>query len=76
MAEKAEPGSSRLRVPAFIRERPSKRQLAVFVGYVIAAAVYVTIGVFYTNFLLSVFVGGAYLLVVAWLVPAGVRRFL
>jgi hypothetical protein len=48
--------------------------VAVFGGYVIAAAVYVTIGVFYTDFLLSVFVGTAYLLLVAWLVPAGVRR--
>jgi hypothetical protein len=59
-----------------MREPPSKRQLAVFAGYVIAAAVYVTIGVFYTDFLLSVFVGIAYLLLVAWLVPAGVRRIL
>jgi hypothetical protein len=67
-------GVSRLRAPEFVRERPSKRQLAVFAGYVIAAAVYVTIGVFYTDFLLSVFVGTAYLLLVAWLVPAGVRR--
>ena len=55
---------------------PSKRQLAVFAGYVLAAAVYVTVGVFYTDFLLSVFVGAAYLLLVAWLVPAGVRRIL
>jgi hypothetical protein len=60
--------------PEPIRERPSKRQLAVFAGYAIAAAVYVTIGVFFTDFLLSVFVGMAYLLLVAWLVPAGVRR--
>ena len=56
------------------RDGPSKRQLAVFAGYVIAAAVYVTVGVLYTDFLLSVFVGIAYLLVAAWLVPAGVRR--
>ena len=40
----------------------------------IAASVYVTVGVFYTDFLLSVFVGIAYLLLVAWLVPSGVRR--
>jgi hypothetical protein len=65
-----------LRVPEFFRERPSKQQLAVFAGYVLAAAVYVTVGVFYTDFLLSVFVGIAYLLLVAWLVPAGVRRLL
>jgi hypothetical protein len=64
------------RAPEFIRERPTTRQLAVFAGYVIAAAVYVTIGVFFTDFLLSVFVGMAYLLLVAWLVPAGVRRLL
>lgn len=60
--------------PDLIRDRPSKQQLAVFAGYVLAAAVYVTVGVFYTDFLLSVFVGAAYLLLVAWLVPAGVRR--
>ena len=60
--------------PDLIRDRPSKPQLAVFAGYVLAAAVYVTVGVFYTDFLLSVFVGAAYLLLVAWLVPAGVRR--
>ena len=63
-----------MRAPGVIRERPSTRQLAVFAGYVVAAAVYVTVGVFYTDFLLSVFVGTAYLLLVAWLVPAGVRR--
>ena len=53
---------------------PSKRQLTVAAGYVAAAAVYVAVGVFYTDFLLSYFVGLAYLLLVAWLVPAGVRR--
>jgi hypothetical protein len=60
--------------PEFIRDRPSKQQLAVFAGYVLASVVYVTIGVFFTDFLLSVFVGTAYLLLVAWLVPFGVRR--
>ena len=53
---------------------PSRRQLAVALGYVAAAAVYVAIGVSYTDFLLSYFVGLGYLLLVAWLVPAGVRR--
>jgi hypothetical protein len=48
--------------------------LRVLLGYIVAAAVYVVIGVLVTDFLLSVFVGIAYLLVVAWLVPAGVRR--
>lgn len=65
-----------MRPSGVLREPPSKQQLAVFIGYVIAAAVYVTVGVFYTDFLLSVFVGIAYLLLVAWLVPAGVRRIL
>lgn len=65
-----------MRAPGVLRDRPSSRQLAVFAGYVIAAAVYVTVGVFYTDFLLSVFVGVVYLLLVAWLVPAGVRRLL
>ena len=60
--------------PDLIRARPSKQQLAVLAGYVLASAVYVTIGVFFTDFLLSVFVGTAYLLLVAWLVPVGVRR--
>ena len=53
---------------------PSRRQLAVGLGYVGAAVVYVAIGVWFTGFLLSYFVGLAYLLLVAWLVPAGVRR--
>jgi hypothetical protein len=61
-------------VPDLIRRPPSKRQLAVFAGYVLASVLYVTIGVFFTDFLLSVFVGTAYLLLVAWLVPVGVRR--
>ena len=55
---------------------PSRRELAVAAGYVAAAALYVLIGVLVTDFLLSVFVGMAYLLVVAWLVPAVVRRVL
>ena len=57
-------------------QMPSRRQLAVALGYVGAAAVYISIGVFYTDFLLSYFVGLAYLLLVAWLVPACVRRLL
>jgi hypothetical protein len=53
---------------------PSRRQLWVGLGYVAACGLYVVIGVLVTDFLLSVFVGIAYLLVVAWLVPAAVRR--
>ena len=38
------------------------------------ASLYVLIGVTYVDFLFSFFVALAYLLVVAWLVPAAVRR--
>jgi uncharacterized membrane protein YhiD involved in acid resistance len=58
----------------FWRDRPSKRQLTAAAGYVTAAAVYIAIGVAYTDFLFSFFVALAYLLLVAWLVPAAVRR--
>lgn len=64
----------RLRTPEFILHPPSKRQLATFAGYALASAIYVSIGIFYTDLLLSVFVGAAYLLLMVWLVPAGVRR--
>jgi hypothetical protein len=53
--------------------RPSRHQLLVLLGYVGACVVYVVIGVVVTDFLLSVVVGFAYLLVVAWLVPAAIR---
>jgi hypothetical protein len=46
----------------------------VFAGYCLAAAVYIAIGVAYRDFLLSVIVGMAYLVLAAWLVPAAVRR--
>ena len=53
---------------------PSRRQLTVAAGYVAAAAVYIALGVWYTDFLFSFFVGLAYLLLVAWLVPLLARR--
>ena len=53
---------------------PSKRQLTVAAGYVAAGAVYIAIGVWFTDFLLSFWVALAYLLVVVWLVPTGLRR--
>ena len=74
MTGEEQQGGRRLRAPEVMRGRPTKRQLTTFAGYVLASAVYVTIGVFYTDFLLSVFVGIAYLLLMAWLVPAAVRR--
>jgi hypothetical protein len=41
-----------------------------------AAAVYIAIGVFFTDFMLSLFVAIGYLLIAVWLVPALVRRVL
>lgn len=43
-------------------------------GYCLAAGVYIAIGVAWTDFLLSFWVGLAYLLVAAWLIPTLVRR--
>ena len=54
--------------------RPGRRQLVTLLGYAGAAAVYITIGVITTDFLLSVFVAAAYLLLAVWLVPLIVRR--
>jgi hypothetical protein len=56
-------------------ELPDRNDLFVFGGYCLAAAVYIAIGVAYVDFLLSFWVGLGYLLLVAWLVPAAVRRF-
>jgi hypothetical protein len=55
---------------------PSRRQFAVFLGYVAAGGLYVLIGVTVTDFLLSVVTALVYVLVVAWVVPTAVRRFL
>ena len=46
----------------------------MFAGYCLAAAVYIAIGVAYNDFLLSVVVGMAYIVVAAWLVPRAIRR--
>jgi hypothetical protein len=53
---------------------PNRLEWRVFAGYVLAAAVYVAIGVAVTDFLLSFWVGVAYVVVAAWAVPAAVRR--
>jgi hypothetical protein len=55
---------------------PTRDESLVALGYAAAAALYILIGVFVTDFLLSVFVAIAYLLVVAWLVPTVIRRVL
>ena len=54
--------------------KPSRDELRVGAAYAAAAAVYIAIGVLFIDFLFSVFVAIAYLLVVAWLVPEVVRR--
>jgi hypothetical protein len=60
-----------------LRDRiPARPDLRVFAGYCLAAAVYVAIGVTVTDFLLSFWVGVAYVLVAAWLIPTLVRTFL
>jgi hypothetical protein len=53
---------------------PGRRDLVVFGGYCLAAALYVAIGVAFVDFLLSFWVGVAYLVVAAWLIPELVRR--
>jgi len=53
---------------------PNRPDLRVFAGYVLAAAVYVAIGVAVTDFLLSFWVGVAYIVLAAWAVPTIVRR--
>jgi len=58
-----------------LRERtPSRPDLRVFAGYCLAAAAYIAIGVTVTDFLLSFWVGVAYVVVAAWAVPTVVRR--
>jgi hypothetical protein len=59
-----------------LRDRiPTRPDLRVFAGYLLAATVYVGIGVAVTDFLLSFWVGVAYIAVAAWAVPTIVRRF-
>ena len=57
-------------------ERPSRRDLLTFGGYVLAGAVYIAIGVAETDFLLSFWVALVYVVVATWAVPAAVRRLL
>jgi hypothetical protein len=50
---------------------PNPRTLAI---YLAAAVVYVAIGLYNTDFLLSWPVAAVYLLLAVWLIPAGIRR--
>jgi hypothetical protein len=66
-----------VRLQAVRRELPpTRRDLAVFAGYVLAGGVYIGIGLYIVDFLLSYWVAVAYVLVAVWLVPAAVRRLL
>jgi hypothetical protein len=60
-----------LRAPEDTRMRPDVRTL---VAYLLAAAVYIALGVIFPELLLSWIVAVAYLLVAVWLVPALARR--
>jgi hypothetical protein len=55
---------------------PTRPDLRVFAGYVLAAAAYIVIGVSVTDFLLSFWVGVAYIVIAAWAVPTFVRKVL
>ena len=65
-----------MRLRRLREDLPSRSGLRIFVGYCLAAAVYVAIGVTVTDFLLSFWVGVAYVLVSAWAIPTAVRKFL
>jgi hypothetical protein len=54
---------------------PSGRPQTLVI-YAIAAIVYIAIGVFFVDFMFSLVVAIAYLLVAVWLVPAGLRRLI
>jgi hypothetical protein len=56
--------------------RPTRRDLVVFAGYLAAAGVYIGIGLYSVDFLLSYWVAVAYLLGAVWLVPTLVRKIL
>jgi hypothetical protein len=58
-----------MRVP-----RLSPHAIRTLVIWGSAAVVYIVVGVFVTDFLLSVFVAMGYLLVTTWLIPAAIRR--
>jgi hypothetical protein len=48
--------------------------MRTLVVYLSAGVVYILVGVFFVDFMLSVVIAAAYLLVAAWLVPSALRR--
>jgi hypothetical protein len=57
-----------------MRLRPGTRQLTTLVVYLSAAVVYIVVGIFFVDFMLSVVIAIAYLFLAAWLVPSAIRR--
>lgn len=53
--------------------RVRSRELTV---WALAAAIYIAVGVFFVDFMLSVVVAMGYVLLATWLVPAAIRRWL
>ena len=53
---------------------PTRPDLRVFLGYCLASAVYIAIGLATTDFLYSFWVALAYVVIAAWAVPMLVRR--
>jgi hypothetical protein len=45
------------------------------VVYGLAAVIYITVGVFFVDLMLSVIVAMGYLLLATWLVPAAIQRW-
>ena len=65
----------RLRLKRLGTLLPQRKDLPTLLLYLVAAGLYIGIGLINDNFLLSMPVGAAFLLIVVWLVPALVRRF-
>ena len=57
-----------------MRLPPPERRLRTLLVYLSAAVVYIVVGVFFVDFMLSVVIAVAYLFVAAWLVPSAIRR--
>jgi hypothetical protein len=58
-----------------VRLRRAERPLRTLLVYLSAAVVYIVVGVFFVDFMLSVVIAAVYLFVAAWLVPSAIRRF-
>jgi len=58
-----------------VRLSRAERRLRTLFVYLSAAVVYIVVGVFFVDFMLSVVIAALYLIVAAWLVPSAIRRF-